>query len=284
MAVDDVRRHYASQGLYDRILEALAADDKALDRLQPDDLAGIDEFHTRGRAATLDLVRLLDLKPSDRILDLGSGLGGPSRFLARTLDARVTGIDLTPEFCDVATRLSELLGLADKTTFQVADALAIPFADATFDVVWSQNVAMNIADRERLYREVRRVLRPGGRYGFADVTAVAGRQPLYPQPWAAKASMSHLRTPDETRQAITGAGLELRVLEDMSIDALARSKARLASEMKPKAPRLGLALLFADTWPTIQRNSIENYESGAIGHFQGVAVKPIDAAQVDKVV
>jgi ubiquinone/menaquinone biosynthesis C-methylase UbiE len=107
------------------------------------------------------------------------GIGGPSRYLAKTYGCRVAGLDLTPEFCQVAAMLAERTGLAGKVEYREGDALAMPFADRSFDVVWSQNVAMNIADRDRLYREIRRVLRPDGRYAFSDVVDKRGwRTPL----------------------------------------------------------------------------------------------------------
>ena len=146
--------HYGRADLGDAILDALKAAGKDIDHLTPDDLAPIDEFHTRGRTATVDLARLLSLKATDRVLDLGCGIGGPSRYLAKTFGCHVVGLDLTPEFCRVAAMLAERTGLADRVEYRQGDALAMPFADQSFDVVWSQNVVMNIADRDRLYAEI----------------------------------------------------------------------------------------------------------------------------------
>jgi SAM-dependent methyltransferase len=103
------------------------------------------------------------------VLDAGSGLGGPSRFLARTYGCRVTGIDLTPGFVAVAEKLTQLARLGDRASYRQGDALAIQFEAATFDIVWSQNVAMNISDRPRLCAEILRVLRPGRKYALSDV-------------------------------------------------------------------------------------------------------------------
>jgi MPBQ/MSBQ methyltransferase len=270
----DIQRHYASDDLFTRIKAALVADGKDLSKLQPDDLAAVDEFHTRGRAATVDLARLLKLTAQDNVLDLGSGLGGPSRYLARNIGCRVTGIDLTPEFCATAEALAALVGMADAVTYRQANALEIPFSDRTFDVVWSQNVAMNIADRPRLYGEIHRVLIPGGRYGFTDVTAGPGGAPFYPQPWARMAEISHLRSPDETRRTIEAAGFSLTVFEDQTADAEARTKARLTAEAGPARTHVGLHLLLGDLWPEIQQNSLRNYREQRIGYVHGVAIKP----------
>src|SRR5262245_31902870 len=155
-----VAKHYGRPGLADVILDALKAAGKDIDHLTPDDLAPVDEFHTRGRAATVELAQFLELNGSERILDVGCGIGGPSRYLAKTFGCRVVGVDLTPEFCRVATMLAERTGLSDKVQYRQGNALAMPFEDLSFDVVWSQNVVMNIADRNRLYWEIHRVLRP----------------------------------------------------------------------------------------------------------------------------
>src|SRR5262245_45339007 len=167
----EVAKHYGRPGLADVILAALKAAGKDIDHLTPDDLAPVDEFHTRGRAATIDLARFLSLNGSERVLDVGSGIGGPSRYLAKTFGCRVVGLDLVPEFCRVATMLAERTGLSDKVEYRQGNALTMPFEDLSFDVVWSQNVAMNIADRHQLYREIYRVLKPGGRYAFSVVVA-----------------------------------------------------------------------------------------------------------------
>ena len=157
-----VARHYGQAGIAEAILAALAAAGKNVERLTPDDLAPVDEFHTRGRAATVDLAKLLHLESTHRVLDVGSGIGGPSRFLAHTYECTVVGLDLTPEFCVAARVLAERTGLADRVSYRQGNALDMPFEDESFDVVWSQNAAMNIAERDRLYREMRRVLRFGG--------------------------------------------------------------------------------------------------------------------------
>ena len=135
-----------------------------LDRttLRPADLAPVDEFHIRGRAASLEIVEALDLTADSHVLDLGSGLGGPARTLAELTGCTVTGVDLTPEFCEVATALSEWTGLSDRTRFQVGDATATGLPDAAVDAALTVHVAMNIADKPALYAEAFRVLRPGG--------------------------------------------------------------------------------------------------------------------------
>jgi ubiquinone/menaquinone biosynthesis C-methylase UbiE len=204
-----VTAHYSRGDLGETILRALAAAGKDLDRLTPDDLAPVDEFHGRGRAATVELAGLVQVSGTDRVLDVGCGIGGPSRYLAHAFGARVSGIDLTAEFIAVAQMLAERLRLADKVDYRQASALDLPFPDASFDLVWSQNVAMNIADRRRYYGEMRRVLKPTGRVGISEVLAGPNGAPYLPAPWARDPAASHCRTEHEVRQAMADAGLRV---------------------------------------------------------------------------
>src|SRR4051794_13979803 len=156
------------------------------------DLSRLDHFHTGGIEATQRLGELLNLRPDQRVLDVGSGLGGPARYMAATYGCHVTGIDLTSDFVQVATTMSAYAGLAEKNTFVVGDALQMPFDDASFDLAYSQHVAMNIADRAGLYREIRRVVRPGATFGAHDVLLGNGEPLEYPLPWSTTAETSHL--------------------------------------------------------------------------------------------
>src|SRR5439155_9794382 len=179
-----VAEHYKKRALDDVILAALKAAGKDIEHLTPDDLAPVDEFHSGGRNTTVRLAQLAQINGSERVLDVGCGIGRPSRFLASTFGCQVTGLDLTQEFVALAAMLAQRTRLADKVTYRQGNALAMPFPDASFDLVWSQNAAMNIADRDRLYGEMRRVLAPAGRLAFQDVAAGPGGDPHYPTPWA----------------------------------------------------------------------------------------------------
>jgi SAM-dependent methyltransferase len=269
---DDVEAHYTRSDLGDTILAALAKAGKDIDRLTPDDLAPVDEFHSRRRAATAELARLLAPTASDHVLDAGSGIGGPSRFLAATYGCRVTGLDLTAEFCSVAAMLARRTGLDRLVDYRQGDATAMPFADGTFDLVWSQNAAMNIADRALLYGEIRRVLKPGGRFALQDVTAGPSGEPHYPVPWAREKSISFLVLPEATRATLERSGFRVLAWEDKTEIALAESRAERAKAAAQPAPPpvLGIHLILGADFGAMMRNSIKNLEERRIGLINAV--------------
>jgi SAM-dependent methyltransferase len=220
-SVNQVSSFYGGAG--DLVTAIGAALDAAgLDRatLRPDDLAPLDEFHIRGRTATLEIIDALGLTADSRALDLGSGLGGPARTLAGLTGCTVTGIDLTPEFCEAATALSEWTGLSDRTRFHVGDATATGLPDAAVDAALTVHVAMNIADKAALYAEAFRVLRPGGRFVAYDVLQGEGGDVHYPVPWADDPSTSFLATPEDMRELLPAAGFDVLSEVDSSDESL----------------------------------------------------------------
>src|SRR5882724_6105373 len=173
-ALDDVRDHYRATGLTERLKTALKAFGPEDQRLTPRQLGALDQFHTRGLAATVDLAKLAGITADMSVLDVGSGVGGPARFLAATYGCRVTGVDLSEPFVDAARYLTERTGQSGQLSFLAASALELPFDDGRFDIVLLQHVAMNISDRTRLYREIRRVLKSGGMFATFDVVLGGG--------------------------------------------------------------------------------------------------------------
>jgi len=265
----EITGHYGRADLGAVILAALAAAGKDVDRLTPDDLEPVDELHSRGRAATIELAGLLALNGTERILDLGSGIGGPSRYLAKTFGCRVTGLDLTPEFCRVATMLAERTGLADKLDYREGDALATLLPAQSFDVVWSQNMAMNIADREQLYREMRRVLKAGGKLALQEVAAGPGGPPHYPVQWAREPSISFLYSQQATRQTLEAAGFRVLVWQDTTAEALASAAGR-ARGARSDPPPLGTHLILGTDWRAMFHNSACNLQERRTELFNAV--------------
>jgi sarcosine/dimethylglycine N-methyltransferase len=170
--LDGVRDHYRATGLKERLETALAALGPKDQLLTPAQLAPLDQFHTRGLAATAELADLAQITAEMSVLDVGSGVGGPARFLAQAYGCWVTGVDLSEPFVDAANTLTERTGLSGRVSFETASALELPFDAGRFDAVLMQHVAMNISDRARLYREVRRVLKAGGRLAAFDVRSL----------------------------------------------------------------------------------------------------------------
>ena len=205
--------HYGGDDVAARVLASL-------DPARMDRLAALDQFHVGGAAASRRLAERAGIRDRPAILDLGSGLGGPARLLAGEFGADVTGIDLTPGFCRIAQALSARAGVTGETRFCAANALALPFADACFDGVWTEHVAMNIADRDALYRELGRVTRPGGVLALYDVAAgPAVASLVYPVPWAGDPTQSHLIDAAELRRVVVGAGWTERHFQDESAAA-----------------------------------------------------------------
>ncbi|MER5432255.1 class I SAM-dependent methyltransferase [Streptomyces sp. NPDC002588] len=205
-----IARHYRQDDLLRKI-------DEALDRLYPgritlttDELHGVDEFHTGGHAATRQLAEHLELRAGLRVLDVGSGLGGPARHLARHAGVDVTGVDLTEEYVDVARRLTDRVGLADRARFQQGDVTALPFPQASFDRAWMLHVGMNIEDKARLFTEINRVLTDDGLFIVYDVMLLGDPTLVsYPLPWASQPEHSFLARPREYRSLLSKAGFEI---------------------------------------------------------------------------
>ena len=218
---NDVSEHYSRGNLLDRLNAALAEDGVDPDHPSIETLAPYDQFHGRGMEATEEIAALLKIAATDHILDIGSGIGGPARYMEHRFGCHVTGIDLTAEFCDVARHLTRLLGLQDRVDFKQGNALAMPFADGSFDGAYSINVSMNIADKAGFYREIHRALKPGGWLMLSEIAKGAGADLDYPTPWANSAQTSFLSTPEETRRGLEKAGFELVQLRITLDQALA---------------------------------------------------------------
>ena len=255
--LDGVRDHYRATGLAERLKTALTALGPEEQRLLPQQLAALDQFHTRGLAATAELAKLAGVTAGMSVLDVGSGVGGPARFLAATCGCHVTGVDLSEPFVDAARYLTERTGQRGQVSFETASALELPFDAGRFDVVLLQHVAMNISDRTRLYREIRRVLKSGGMFAIFDVVLNDG-EPHYPIPWARTPATSFLLTAAATRAAIESAGFRALTWQD-DTEAAKAWFAQLRASGPPPSPNLGVVMGpdFAQVAANLGRNLME---------------------------
>jgi SAM-dependent methyltransferase len=270
-----VNAHYGRGGLGDAILAALRAAGKDVEALTTDDVAPVDHFHTGGKAATLALARLAGLGSGLRVLDVGGGLGGAARVLAQELGCRVTVVDLTEAYCQVGAELTRRTKLADRVDFRHGDALALPFPAASFDIVWTQHSTMNIAAKAALYREIHRVVRPGGRYAFHEIAAgAAGLPPHFPVPWARDPGGSALAPPADLRRLLGDAGFKEAAWLDLAAESLEWFRPRAAAAQAGPLPPLGLQLLLGDDLGPMLANIVRNLEEQRITVVQGVAERP----------
>jgi MPBQ/MSBQ methyltransferase len=268
-----VNRYYNRDGIMEEIITGLNVAGKNLKTLTANDLAPVDEFHIRGREATIEVADLANIKASDTILDVGCGLGGTARFLAEKYQCKVIGIDLTEEYITVGNKLSELVGLSDRVLLFQGSALDIPYEDETFEIVWTEHVQMNIADKKLFYTMLARVLRPGGQLLFHDVFRGCGSSPIYPLPWAENDSMSILVTESEARSAITETGLEVthwNVTVQQSIEFFKKLLLRIG---RHGLPPMGSHLLMGDNAQVKLNNCLLNLTEDRLSVVLGMAQK-----------
>jgi SAM-dependent methyltransferase len=270
---ETIRRHYSVSELATRILEALEKAGKDPSRLSVGDLAPIDEFHIRGRQATLELAEAAGIQSHHTVLDVGSGIGGPARCLASEFGCRVTGLDLTEEYCRTANLLSDRVGLSGLVRFEQGDALSMAFPGESFDVVWTEHVAMNIRDKPMLYREMERVLKPGGTLAIYDVCSGEGGPVHFPVPWARSADASFLASPEQLRRLVNDAGFRITDWRDTSARAREWFVALAERVRREGAPLLSWGMLMGDDFPTMAQNQRRNLEEGRIALVQLVARK-----------
>jgi len=258
------------------ILTALREAGKDLDNLTRSDLKAIDEFHTRGLKATMELAELAKVKPGMKIVDLGCGIGGPARALADEYDCKVTGIDIIDEYCQAASMLTKRVKLNDRVKFLTADMMQPIFPDSAFDMAWSQHTIMNIKDKSKLLDLIHSMLKPGGRYAFYEICS-GSREPVYfPVPWASDPSISFLVSSNEFRESIFRSGFEEAVWQDTTEESLMWFR-KIIKKAKVRAteaaPFPGLKLVMGKKIGTKLENMVRNLEEDRIRIVQGVFEK-----------
>ena len=268
-----VAAYWGRENLAEAILAALTARGTDLDALTPDALAPVDQFHGGGKPVTVRLARLASAGPGMQVLDVGGGFGGPARTLAVEFGCLVTVVDLTASYVRAAQVLTAKMRLDDRVSHHVGNALALPFPDEAFDLVWTQNSGMNVADKERLYAGFHRVLRPGGRLALQEPMAGPVEPLLYPVMWAHDASTSFLRTPAAMRAVIEGAGFLTRVWDDVTAETA--GPATVAGIPAHSIQRL----VMGDAIDEIIRIGHRNRDEGRLVSIQAVFERPLDKTE-----
>jgi ubiquinone/menaquinone biosynthesis C-methylase UbiE len=268
----DVADHYARGDLVTAIREGLARMGKTESTVTAEDLAPVDEFHIGGRAATADMARQLALTASDRVFDVGCGLGGPARQIAAHYGCHVSGVDLTRDYVDAGNILSGWLHLDDQVSLQHGDALALPFADGSFTAAYMVHVGMNIADKTALFGEVARVLRAGARFAIFDVMRTGEGELSYPLPWASTADTNAIASLREYCDALSAAGFDIvseRERRDVALEYFARQRAQVTAASRA----LGVHTLMGARRPEMVRNMSEGISAGCIAPVEIIARK-----------
>jgi SAM-dependent methyltransferase len=262
-----IAKYYGGMDFESAVLAAIRAQDGDPNRLTLDDLASLDQLHGGGRAATEALARFAALQAGERLLDVGCGLGGPARVLASRFGCIVTGLDISSDFCRAARRLSQRVGLSNQPLFHQGSAVAMPFPNSCFDVVWMQNVGMNIGDKERLYAEIHRVLRSGGRFVFSEILG-GSVQPLhYPVPWAPDGSLSFVRPTQEIGALLRAIGFIERVWSELPTVA---TSDRPQTEIYPNV----FAAKLGPTGQLAGQNFRRNVAEGRLVEVEALFAKP----------
>ena len=269
-----VTQHYASTDLIERASAALTEAGLDLEKLTVSALAPLDHFHGRGLQATMEMANQLPIRPEHHVLDIGSGVGGPARFMADRFGCRVTGIDLTESFVALATHLTELVGFGEKVAFQQGNATELAFGDGQFDGAYTLNVSMNIEDKTAFFAEAFRVIRPGGYYAALEIALGGAGEPTYPLPWASEPEASFLTTPENTVRQIGAAGFQVVEFRDTTADAVAANLQARERKQRGEEVMLGPFVLLGDDKRQAFTNTARNTADGVTRPIEIICRRP----------
>ncbi len=266
--------HWGQGDIFGRIVSALQQMSKPLDSLTVEDLAPVDHFHARGLPATVELVDRLPIRTGHHLVDIGCGLGGPARYIARRFGCTVSGLDITPAFVEAANKLTALLRMEQQVRIELGDGQHLPYANASFDGGYTQHVTMNVSDRAQFYREAFRVLKPGAFFALTEHALGPTGAPHHPVPWSADGSGAYLVTADETQAYLLAAGFEAITVEHTGPKYAAGYQAAIEKAEHGTLPPLGTHLLLGDTALQKTRNAARNIVEGRTDPIQVVCRKP----------
>ncbi len=271
---NSIADHWGKGDVYGLIVSALNKMSKPLDGLTVEDLAPVDHFHARGFPATVELADRLPIRPGQRILDIGCGLGGPARYMAKRFQCKVSGLDITAPFVEAANKLTALLRMEEMVTIERGDGQRLPYPDSCFDGAYTQHVTMNVADRPGFFAEAFRVLKPGAFFALTEHGLGPKGDPHYPLPWSADGTGAYLVTPSETRALLEKTGFKDVVVEDTGAKYVAGYKMAIEKAEKGALPPLGTHLLMGETALQKTRNAARNIEEGRTHPIQLICRKP----------
>lgn len=276
-----IQEHYSNPNVRSRVQDRVTELTEAKSAVTWDRFSDLDQFHVGGFKATQEFINRIKIPAGSRVLDLGSGLGGPARFCAATHQCTVTGIDLTEQFVEDANAISKACGLEHQTKFVQGDATQLPFGDGAFDVVYTQHVAMNIPEKARLYQEAFRVLKAGGNFALYDIIRGENTEPvLYPAPWAKTAETSFPESVETYQRLLGEAGFKISTTLDLTESAPAGlSPAGLAPAPSGGGNSTGsgngeTAAVPGFVNQSALQNLIENFETRRLRLIQIFCTKP----------
>lgn len=271
---DKISTHYSHGSLLAAIQTGLETQGIQAKDASVEDLGPVDEFHIGGRIASKHFLDQLEIFASQTLLDVGCGLGGSARFAAKTYGAKITGIDLTPEYVETGQVLCDWVGLSDRIKLQQGSALSLPFEDASLDGAFMMHVGMNIEDKDALMAQVSRVLKPGAKFGIYDIMRTNEEELVYPVPWATTSDTSWLSTPKDYQSTLESNGFvvaQQNNRRDFAMDFFAKMKATVKAAGGP--PPLGLHVLMQQTTAEKIPNMVANLAANRISPIEMVAVK-----------
>jgi len=266
--------HWGTGDVYARIVEAMKAASLSPDIVTVEQLAPVDHFHARGFPATVELADVLPIRAGHHIIDIGCGVGGPARYLAKRFGCRVSGVDITAPFVEAANKLTALLKMESLVEMKLGDGQQLPFADGVFDGGYAQHVTMNIADRARFFAEACRVLRPGAFFALTEHGLGPQGSPHYPVPWSEDGSGSHLVTPADTVAYLEKAGFVDVKVEDTAAKYLAGYRRAMELAAQGALPAFGIQVLMGPTAPAKTKNAARNIEEGRTHPVEVICFKP----------